>query len=70
LKEIDVLKFLFSLFSSPESLLQLMSQRNFEETIEEGERIIIDEDGIATVNIASDEVREDFSRHVHTLKRA
>lgn len=63
-------KFLFSLFSSPESLLQVMSQRNFEETIEEGERIIIDEDGIAMVNITSHEVREDFSRHVHTLKRA
>ncbi len=63
-------KFLFSLFSSPESLLQIMSQHNLEETIEEGERIIIDEDGIATVNIASKDVREDFSRHVHALKRA
>ncbi|WP_158783394.1 hypothetical protein [Pantoea sp. BAV 3049] len=63
-------KFLFALFSSPESLLQVMSQSDVEESIEEGERIIIDEDGSAAVNISSNEVHEDFSRHVNALKRA
>ncbi|WLS78097.1 hypothetical protein Q3V30_16735 [Erwinia pyri] len=63
-------KLLFSLFSSPEALLQVMSQRDIEESIEEGERILIDEDGGATVNIASAEVHQDFARHVNALKRA
>ena len=63
-------KFLFSLFSSPESLLQVMSQRDIEESIEEGERILIDEDGAAAVNFTSPEVHGDFARHVNTLKRA
>lgn len=63
-------KFLFSLFSSPETLLQVMSKRDIEESIEEGERILIDEDGGATVNIASPEVHQDFARHVNMLKRA
>ncbi|WP_338561463.1 hypothetical protein [Erwinia sp. E_sp_B04_7] len=63
-------KFLCSLFSSPESLLQVMSQNDIEESIEEGERILIDEDGGATVNIHSPEVQEDFARHINILKRA
>ncbi|WP_428945355.1 hypothetical protein ACQK5W_04535 [Pantoea sp. FN060301] len=63
-------RFLFSLFSSPESLLQVMSSRDIEESIEEGERILIDEDGSASVNISSAEVHNDFARHVNALKRA
>jgi len=59
-----------SLFSSPESLLQVMSQRDIAESIEEGERILIDEDGSAMVNFSSAEVHEDFARHVNALKRA
>lgn len=62
-------KMLKSLFASPESLLQVMSERDIEEAIQEGERIIIDEDGNAAVNINSKEVREDFSRHVQALRR-
>ncbi|WP_034918898.1 MULTISPECIES: hypothetical protein [Erwinia] len=63
-------KFLLSLFSSPELLLQVMSQRDIAESIEDDERILIDEDGSATVNIYSKEVHEDFARHVNALKRA
>jgi hypothetical protein len=63
-------KLLFSLFSSPEALLQVMSRRDIEESVEEGERILIDEDGGATVNIDSAEVHQDFARHVNALKRA
>lgn len=63
-------RFIMSLFSSPDSLLQVMSQRDIEESIEEGERIIIDEDGSASVNINSNEVHSDFARHVNALKRA
>jgi len=47
----------------------VMSERDIEEAIQEGERIIIDEDGNAAVNINSKEVREDFSRHVQALRR-
>ena len=62
-------KFIFSIFSSPESLLKVMSQRDIEEAIEEGERIIINEDGVASVNTLSNEVKEDFARHVQMLRR-
>lgn len=62
-------KMLKSLFASPESLLQVMSERDIEEAIQEGERIIIDKDGNAAVNINSKEVREDFARHVQALRR-
>lgn len=61
-------KFIFSIFSSPESLLQVLSTRDVEEAIEEGERIIINEDGVASVNIRSKEVHEDFTRHVRELR--
>ena len=53
-------RFFLSLFSSPESLLQVMSQQE----------IIIDQDGNASVNYKSNEVRQDFLRHVTALKRA
>ncbi|MFS2221628.1 hypothetical protein [Pantoea sp. B65] len=59
-----------SLFSSPEKLLQVLSRSDIEESIADGERIIIDEDGNATVNILSDEVQRDFDHHVNALKRA
>ncbi|KAB7897181.1 hypothetical protein GA565_14940 [Rouxiella sp. S1S-2] len=62
-------KFVLSIFSSPESLLQVLSRRDVEEAIEEGERIIINEDGVASVNIKSNEVKEDFQRHVQALRR-
>ncbi|MEG3135931.1 hypothetical protein SC206_20440 [Rouxiella sp. T17] len=62
-------KFIFSIFSSPESLLQVMSKRDVEEAIQDGERIIIDEDGITSVNVNSKEVKDDFARHVQALRR-
>lgn len=65
-----MLRFICSLFSSPESLLQAMSQRGIAESIEEGERILIDEDGCAMVNFSSSEVHADFARHVSSLKKA
>ena len=58
-------RFFLSLFSSPESLLQVII-----EAVEDGDRIIIDQDGNASVNYKSNEVRQDFLRHVDALKRA
>ncbi|KAI3490287.1 hypothetical protein L1887_45746 [Cichorium endivia] len=54
----------------PESLLQVMSQQEIIEAVEDGDRIIIDQDGNASVNYKSNEVRQDFLRHVNMLKRA
>lgn len=65
-----MLRLVRALFSSPESLLQVMSSDEIEESIEEGARIIINEDGGAMVNTGSPAVREDFERHVNALKRA
>ncbi|HFZ8994634.1 TPA: hypothetical protein ACIPUI_001760 [Citrobacter freundii] len=59
-----------SIFSSPESLLQVMSRQDIIEAVEDGDRIIIDQDGNASVNFKSREVRQDFLRHVNALKRA
>ena len=39
-----------TLFSSPESLLQVMSHQEIIEAVEDGDRIIIDQDGNASVN--------------------
>ncbi|MDF2784258.1 MAG: hypothetical protein K0S95_793 [Pantoea eucrina] len=61
-------RFICSLFSSPESLLQVMTQQDVTESMEEGDRIIIDEDGNASVNPLSPEVHKDFAEHVSTLK--
>jgi hypothetical protein len=36
--------------------------------MEDGDRIIIDEDGNASVNPLSPEVHKDFAEHVSTLK--
>jgi hypothetical protein len=65
----DMKRFFLSLFSSPESL-QVMSQQEIIEAVEDGDRIIIDQDGNASVNYKSNEVRQDFLRHVNALKRA
>ena len=63
-----MLHFLTSLFSSPESLLQVMSQQDIKESIEEGDRIIIDEDGNASLNPLSPKVQRYFTQHGKTLK--
>lgn len=57
-------------FSSPEKLLNVMSRSDIQEAKEEGERILIDEDGAASVNLCSREVQADFARHVATLCNA
>ncbi len=57
-----------SLFASPESLLQVMSRQDIMESIQEGDRIIVDEDGNVSVNPTSPEVQESFFQHVQTLK--
>ena len=58
-----------SLFSSPERLLDVMSRADMREAQEEGERILIDEDGNASVNFSSPEVHKDFEQHVNALKK-
>lgn len=45
-----------------------MGQQNVKESIQEGDRIISDEDGNASVNPLSPDVQRDFVRHVSTLK--
>lgn len=61
-------KFILSLFASPDTFLQIMTRQDINDSIAEGERIIIDENGSASVNILSKDVREDFARHVQKLK--
>ncbi len=63
-------RLIMSIFASPESLLEVMSRQDIIESVEDGDRIIIDRDGNASVNFKSDEVRQDFLRHVNALKRA
>lgn len=65
-----MLKLMRSLFTSPEKLLQVMSQDDVQDSIDDGDRIVIDENGSAMVNIHSKEVQKDFARHVQALKRA
>ena len=64
-----MLTFLRSLFSSPEIFIRGMSRQDINEAIADGERIIIDEDGNASVNVMSKEVHADFSRYVASLRR-
>lgn len=64
------MKLLPSLFASPERLLQVISQGEVQDAIDDGERIIIDADGNAMVNIQCAQVQQDFQRHVDMLKRA
>ena len=61
-------KFVKSLFARPEQFLQIVSRADINDSIAEGERIIIDENGNISVNTLSEEVHEDFARHVNTLK--
>ncbi|MDI6958516.1 hypothetical protein [Pantoea sp. Pa-EAmG] len=63
-----MLRYFTSLFSSPESLLQVMSRQEIRESIQEGDRIIIDEDGNASVNPLSPQVQQDFADHIKRLK--
>ncbi|KAF0854225.1 MULTISPECIES: hypothetical protein [Pantoea] len=63
-----MLRYFTSLFSSPESLLQVMSRQDIRESIQEGDRIIIDEDGNASVNPLSPQVQQDFADHIKRLK--
>lgn len=60
---------LLSVFASPESLLQVISQEEMIESVEDGDRIIIDQDGNASVNFKSKEVSQDYKRHINALKR-
>ncbi|HAZ53864.1 MAG TPA: hypothetical protein DCY50_02250 [Franconibacter helveticus] len=59
-----------SLFTSPEKLLQVISHEEIQDSIDDGDRILIDEDGNASVNIHCKAVQEDFARHIEALKRA
>lgn len=63
-----MLKMIASVFTSPERLLNAMSRNDMQEAKNDGERILIDEDGAASVNLQSQEVHEDFARHVAMLK--
>lgn len=63
-----ILRYFISFFSSPESLLQVMSRQDIRESIQEGDRIIIDEDGNASVNPLSPQVQQDFADHIKRLK--
>lgn len=63
-----MLKMIASLFTSPERLLNVMSRNDMQEAKDDGERILIDEDGAASVNLQSVEVHEDFARHVAKLR--
>ncbi|AEX51677.1 hypothetical protein [Rahnella aquatilis] len=62
-----MLKIVLHLFSSPEKFLGLFSNADMEDTLEEGERILIDENGTASVNLANQEMQEDFARHVKRM---
>ena len=60
-------KIMLQIFSSPEKFLGLFSAADMEDTIEEGERILIDENGTASVNPANQDMREDFDLHVKRM---
>lgn len=60
-------KIMLQIFSSPEKFLGLFSAADMEDTIEEGERILIDENGTASVNPANQDMRKDFDRHVKRM---
>lgn len=64
-----MLTFFRSLFSSPEVFIRGMSRQDINDSIADGERIIIDEDGNASVNVLSQEVHDDFARYVDALRR-
>ena len=60
-------RILLQIFSSPEQFLGLFSAADIENTLEEGERILIDENGTASVNPANVDMQEDFARHVKRM---
>ncbi|MBU9845699.1 hypothetical protein [Rahnella ecdela] len=60
-------KIMLQIFSSPEKFLGLFSAADMENTLEEGERILIDENGTASVNPANQDMQEDFARHVKRM---
>jgi len=62
-----MLKIVMRVFSSPERFLGLFSANDIQETLDEGERIIIDENGVASVNPANEQVQQDFTRHVKQM---
>ena len=57
-----------SLFAAPERFMSIISRSDIQDALEDDERVIIDEDGNAIVNIRHPEVQEDFARHVATLR--
>lgn len=59
--------FIKRLFASPQNLFTT-SDAQRDTAIEEGERLMIDEDGNAAINIDCQSVEEDFLRHVAQLK--
>ena len=61
-------KLICSLFAAPERFMSIISRSDVQETLDDGERVIIDEDGNAIVNIRHPEVQEDFARHVADLR--
>ncbi|MBU9811562.1 hypothetical protein ACE2AK_05745 [Rahnella perminowiae] len=62
-----MLKIFLHIFSSPEKFLGLLSTADRDNTLEEGERILIDENGTASVNLANQEMQKDFARHVKRM---
>lgn len=64
-----MLKLLKNLFNSPEKLLSVMSRGDMQEAKDDKDRILIDEDGNAAVNLDCPAVQEDFARHVMTLQK-
>ncbi|GAB2940988.1 hypothetical protein [Hafnia psychrotolerans] len=62
-----MLKIFMRVFSSPENFLGLFSANDIQETLEEGERIIIDENGTVSVNPSNEQMQQDFTRHVKKM---
>ncbi|OON41708.1 hypothetical protein BTJ39_00635 [Izhakiella australiensis] len=56
------------LFSSPQDLFNVSNQQEREASVEAEQRLMIDEDGNASVNIACPDVEADFLKHVDQLE--
>lgn len=56
------------LFSSPQNLFNVSNQQEREASVEAEQRLMIDEDGNASVNIACPDVESDFLKHVDQLE--
>lgn len=59
---------IYSLFATPERFMSMISRSDMQDALDDGERVMIDEDGNAMVNIHHPEVQEDFARHVAELR--